>query len=635
MPIASSAMHFFARSIQLAFPGGPLRVRTSEGDTGRHMARLEDLKPGVVIGGDYELVEPLRAGGMGAVYIVEQQSTGSRRALKVMHPSIASDAPSRERFRQEARAGSKIQSEHVVQVMGAGFDDRLGLPWLVMELLEGKDLSEELSERTRIPAGEVLTIFEQLCHAVGAAHRVGIVHRDLKPENVFLARSRRADSKLSVKVLDFGIAKVVAEAQASNTGAIGTPLYMAPEQTVAGETITAATDVWALGLIVFKLLTGTNFWKTARSKEPSSMMMLREVAIDPIPPALQRARELEVDGYLPHGFDVFFARCLDRDATRRFQNANELFEGLSSILQGQPGHDAGETHAEFAKETSPDPTPPAVSGEDDATVDVPPRRRGLAGVSLAVVAGIAVLVGGYAFLVGDGSGAGASGEGANPAPAATLHCPRDMAPILGGTYRMGDLPRTVRVASFCIDLDEVTSAEYGACVKGGTCDATGLDCGETEGWSPGEADGGDPKRRRRPISCVSYGQAEKFCKAREMRLPTEEEWEWVARRGDEATAYPWGNDPPAGQLCWSGESARKEGCVVGAYAAGDTPEHVRDLAGSVSEWTSSRSENQKRVIRGSSWADDEARFVRSAHRSLVGVDHRHEQLGFRCAKDPS
>src|SRR5262245_28276486 len=142
---------------------------------------------GSVFAKDYRVLQPLNEGGMGAVYVVEQQSTGSQRALKLMHPQFVQDPRSRQRFEQEARVGARIESEHVVQVLAAGVDDATGYPYIVMELLKGEDLSTMLQRRGAIPPSEVGQIFAQLCHALAAAHAAGVVHRDLKPENIFLA----------------------------------------------------------------------------------------------------------------------------------------------------------------------------------------------------------------------------------------------------------------------------------------------------------------------------------------------------------------------------------------------------------------------------------------------------------------
>src|SRR5262249_6721970 len=157
---------------------------------------------------------------------------------------------------QEARVTARIESEHVVQVVAAGVDAATGMPWLAMELLEGEDLAAYLARRGPVPVPELLAIMAQLGHALEAAHRLGVVHRDLKPENILIARSQQQGVPFKLKIRDFGIAKTVAEAQAtaSATATVGTPRYMAPEQTEANGIVTPATDVWALGLIAFQLL---------------------------------------------------------------------------------------------------------------------------------------------------------------------------------------------------------------------------------------------------------------------------------------------------------------------------------------------------------------------------------------------
>ncbi len=268
---------------------------------------------------------------MGAVYLVEQISTGKQRALKLMLPQLVTDAVLRKRFEQEARVGALIESEHVVEVVGAGVDAATNMPWLAMELLNGDDLSHVMTQRGLLRASDVLAVFEQLCHAVGAAHRAGIVHRDLKPENIFLARSRRAGAEFTVKVLDFGIAKVVAEAKATRTAAIGSPVWMSPEQTDRSA-ITPATDVWALGLIAFHLMTGRFFWTSANGDEVTIPQLLREILFEAIPPASQRASELRSSVALPAGFDEWFSRCVAREPSARFQEAHETFAQLRRIL---------------------------------------------------------------------------------------------------------------------------------------------------------------------------------------------------------------------------------------------------------------------------------------------------------------
>jgi serine/threonine-protein kinase len=200
-----------------------------------------------------------------------------------------------------------ISREEVAQARQLGVDAASGAPFIVMERLEGETLHERLGRSGLLPFNELLPIFEQLCHAVAAAHAAGIVHRDLKPENVFLAQTRRASGPaLSVKVLDFGIAKLVAEVGArGTTAAMGSPLWMAPEQTEPGS-ITPAADVWSLGLIAFYALTGNHFWRAARDSRATVSQLFRELVLDDIPPASVRADERASRALLPEGFDAWF-----------------------------------------------------------------------------------------------------------------------------------------------------------------------------------------------------------------------------------------------------------------------------------------------------------------------------------------
>ncbi|MBL8721552.1 MAG: protein kinase [Myxococcales bacterium] len=294
------------------------------------MATL-DLGPGTVFGGDFQVVRALRVGGMGAVYVAEQRSTRTLRALKVMQRELVGDASLRERFELEARVGAQIESDHVVQIVGAGVDEATGLPWIAMELLKGMPLDAYLHQRGPRSPGEVRFLFEQLCHALGAAHAQGIVHRDLKPANVFLSVSRMVGLSYVVKVLDFGIAKVLAEAKTTRTAAVGTPLYMAPEQYEAGK-VTPATDVWALGLIAFELLTGHSYWKAAKGGEATPAKIMYETCLGELVPASSRRVDLGIERELPPGFDEWFTRCVQRQPDLRFADASLAFASLAAVL---------------------------------------------------------------------------------------------------------------------------------------------------------------------------------------------------------------------------------------------------------------------------------------------------------------
>ncbi len=292
-----------------------------------------ELGIGAVFGGEFRISHRIGAGGMGTVYAAQQLTTSKARALKLMHPQLCSDEGLRARFEQEARVGSLIESDHVVEVIGAGVDADTGIPWIAMELCDGEDLEEYLERRGPLSAAEALEVLRQVCHALEAAHHVGVIHRDLKPENVFVCVPQSASGSSVVKVLDFGIAKVVAEAHQS-TAALGTPLWMSPEHSDPKVKVTPAADVWSLGLLAFWLLTGEVFWTAARTPGAAMQAVLRELLFDPIPPASERAAELGRASRLPADFDAWFARAVVRDPSARFADAGAAFRALGVALSG-------------------------------------------------------------------------------------------------------------------------------------------------------------------------------------------------------------------------------------------------------------------------------------------------------------
>jgi tRNA A-37 threonylcarbamoyl transferase component Bud32 len=296
------------------------------------------ITPGTIVGRDFRVVRPLAKGGMGSVYVAEQLSTGKQRALKLMRADLVSDDRSFRRFEEEARIGARIASDHVVEVVGAGWDEQIGAPWLAMELLDGETLESIVQREQGIPLPAMRELFHQIAHALGAAHAQGIVHRDLKPENIFIARSFRRDASLMVKILDFGIAKTMQESRTAvtSTSAIGTPLFMAPEQGTPGSPLRAATDVWALGLIAFYALTGRHYWRSGNLAEISLQGILSEVLVFPIEAASVRAGELGVAHKLPPGFDAWFARCVARDPAQRFAEASSASSALDVVLSATP-----------------------------------------------------------------------------------------------------------------------------------------------------------------------------------------------------------------------------------------------------------------------------------------------------------
>jgi serine/threonine protein kinase len=283
-----------------------------------------ELAPGQVFADRFRVVRLLARGGMGAVYVAEQLSTQKLRALKVMLPLLSL---AERRFEQEARTSSLIDSEHVVEVIDVGVEQHTLAPWLAMELLEGEPLGAYLDRHGPLEPAETHEILRQLCHGLIAAHDLGVVHRDLKPDNVFLATSRTGLSSHLVKILDFGLAKVL-ERDSRNTTAMGTPLWMAPEQSDPEQVISCATDVWAVGLIAYRMLTGQPYWL---SVEAGINAFFRELLVEPLQSASERCR-VQGGAELPDGFDAWFARCVARAPSERYQHARDAWVALSPVL---------------------------------------------------------------------------------------------------------------------------------------------------------------------------------------------------------------------------------------------------------------------------------------------------------------
>jgi eukaryotic-like serine/threonine-protein kinase len=322
------------------------------------VSAMLDLREGAIFAQQFKVLRPLAKGGMGAVYVVEQLGTKRERALKLMHPMLVSDERSRDRFEREAQVSARIDSDHVVEVIAAGVETATGTPWLCMELLRGEELAQRM-QRGPLSAAENLEVFKQLGHALGAAHRAGIVHRDLKPENLFLATPRREGIPFTLKVLDFGVAALVHEASGKSTATqgVGSPLWMAPEQTNVGN-VQPATDVWAVGLLAYHFLTGAFYWKSASTEGSTLTALLVEVMVEPLAPPSVRAREQGRDGVLPRGFDAWFARCVARDPKDRFGEAGAAIAELVAVLTGQTPSLAPGTAPQAFAATMAAPTAP-------------------------------------------------------------------------------------------------------------------------------------------------------------------------------------------------------------------------------------------------------------------------------------
>ena len=277
------------------------------------------LARGDVLAGKYRIESLIGEGGMGYVLAAEHIELGHRVALKVLRPSALESAESVERFLREARAAARLQSEHIAKVSDIGRLES-GAPFMVMELLEGQDLAQVLDRRAPLPIEEAVDTIVQACEALGDAHRNGIVHRDLKPANLFV--TTKLDGTPLVKVLDFGISKTklgdAIRGITSTEAIIGSPKYMSPEQLQDSRNVDPRSDVWALGAILFEMLTG-HLAFDAPTIATLCVKILQDEAASP----RDHVPELPVE------LEAIVLRCLKKNPSERYDSVADLASDLA------------------------------------------------------------------------------------------------------------------------------------------------------------------------------------------------------------------------------------------------------------------------------------------------------------------
>ncbi|MBP6830177.1 MAG: serine/threonine protein kinase [Deltaproteobacteria bacterium] len=360
--------------------------------------------------GRYRVVRQIGRGGMGAVYEAVHSDLEKRVALKVLLPSTASQTELVARFEREARAAARVRHPNVVDVSDVGVE--AGVAWLVMEHLEGEDLSGLLRREGALPLSRVAELMLPVLGAVEAAHSLGVVHRDLKPENIFLARMR--DGTIVPKVLDFGISKMApaggGPALTSTGIMMGTPCYMSPEQAQSSRGVDGRSDQFSIGVILYECATGR------RPFEGETFFSILTAIVEG-----RYVRPRELCPGLPERFEAMVVRALERSPDARFPSVAALAEELRACSSEVP-----------AAVPAPVPVPvlvPTVAMADTmAAVAIPlapsreERRRGQRVGLLLLAAMLLVLTGAVALTR---HGGGEAEPTATTATAATLLSPED------------------------------------------------------------------------------------------------------------------------------------------------------------------------------------------------------------------
>lgn len=311
---------------------------------------MVEIAEGQILEGKYRVDRVIGRGGMGIVVAARHLVLDETVAIKFLTEEALASEEAVARFEREARAAVKIKNEHVVRVFDVG---RLasGLPYMVMEYLEGEDLAKRVAQGP-LPVALAVDFVLQACVAIAGAHAAGIVHRDIKPGNLFCQQG--VDGQVLVKVLDFGISKL-AETGVGQSGmsvtktsaVMGSPLYMSPEQIQNSKDVDARTDIWALGVVLFELVSGT-----VPFRDETFGAVAVKIVTQPTPPLAQFRRDV------PPGLDAVIARCLTKDRNQRLASVAELARALEPFASRR-GLAASERISSIVSASSPSLRGPA------------------------------------------------------------------------------------------------------------------------------------------------------------------------------------------------------------------------------------------------------------------------------------
>jgi len=631
-------------------PGSP--GSGSDGETRPEpSSATADLAPGSLLeAGRYRLDAVLGTGGMGTVYRATDLKLGQVVALKIIHGHLLEGTAGIERLRNEVRVARELQHPGIVRVYELGTDR--GREFFTMELIEGPTLREFLERRSDpLSLEEAEAVLLPLLDALAYAHEQ-TVHRDVKPENVLLPGGDLGQPKLT----DFGIAKAIEGETLTRTAlALGTPEYVAPEQSRDAAHVDHRADLYSVGVMLYELVTGER--PIGRFELPGQLRSNLPGALDDLVDRLLKPRP--------------------EDRPKGAEEVRAAFASLSAapavLSRGHPRSRAIATPARAGARSR------RSRGRAHSLSDVRQLQRGIAriaGVVLIAMSWFPLLAMGVVVFLGlsyrteraDPSEASLP-RGEEPGQSARwTTVPAGMVKVPGGEFWYGcnesvddecdsdEKPgKTITLSALNIDKTEVTVAAYQRCVEAGGCSVGGLTMPywgneEDPSWA-WACNWGKSGRQDHPINCVDWRQAKAYCAWAGKRLPTEQEWEKAAR-GIDGRKYSWGNlgygqagrvaniaDATAKreQPSWTVAEDYDDGYYatspVGSYPAGASPYEALDMVGNVWEWTSSwYGSNQKyRVARGGGW-NARPRLARSSDRRWSDPSRRNEHLGFRCAR---
>jgi serine/threonine-protein kinase len=347
--------------------------------------------------GQYKVVGALGAGGMGTVLLAEHVLLGRRAAIKTLLPELSRETEIVERFFNEARATSAITDPGVVQIFDFGYTDD-GHAYIVMELLSGESLAMRMEHLGPMPVQEALRIVRQCAASLGAAHEQGIVHRDLKPENIFLVHDAEAQGGERTKVLDFGICKLDGTSKVKTQSGVtmGTPVYMSPEQCRGAAAVDHRSDIYALGCVLFHMLTGEPPFDGEGTGDIIAAHV-RDTA--PLCSSLRPT--------IPASVNALVMRCLEKKPENRFASMEELRAAIETIQASlsSPPQAVSRMSAQIGiplpsgfRSNGPTSTKWNASDAPHSMVDIRPRRRrGLLAGAVAAMAMVIVAVAAFAW----------------------------------------------------------------------------------------------------------------------------------------------------------------------------------------------------------------------------------------------